>query len=101
MTHHSPAAAVPCTQTRTGPYERTRRIGLTADQLDYVIGVDTHLEEHVLAVVAAPSGALARKIEGRTFYRCTIEYAGDEPTAEVCAAYDPTDPGRARFRENC
>jgi transposase len=32
---------------------------MLADQLDYVIGVDTHLEEHVLAVVAAPSGALA------------------------------------------
>ena len=32
---------------------------MLADQLDYVIGVDTHLEEHVLAVVAVPSGAVA------------------------------------------
>jgi transposase len=32
---------------------------MLADELDYVIGVDTHLEAHVLAVVAAPSGALA------------------------------------------
>jgi transposase len=35
---------------------------MLADELDYVVGVDTHLEEHVLAVVAAPSGAvLARR----------------------------------------
>jgi transposase len=31
---------------------------MLADGLDYVIGVDTHLEEHVLAVVASPSGAV-------------------------------------------
>jgi transposase len=31
---------------------------MLADELDYVVGVDTHLEEHVLAVVAAPSGAV-------------------------------------------
>ncbi len=29
-----------------------------ADELDYVIGVDTHRDEHVLAVVAAPAGAV-------------------------------------------
>jgi len=35
---------------------------MVADWVDYVVGVDTHLEEHVLAVVAAPSGAvLARR----------------------------------------
>ena len=32
---------------------------MLADELDYVIGVDTHLDEHVLAVVASPSGAVA------------------------------------------
>ena len=31
---------------------------MLADELDYVVGVDTHLDEHVLAVVAAPSGAV-------------------------------------------
>src|SRR5438067_636159 len=31
---------------------------MLADQLDYVVGVDTHLDEHVLAVVASPSGAV-------------------------------------------
>jgi len=29
-----------------------------ADELDYVVGVDTHRDQHVLAVVAAPTGAL-------------------------------------------
>ena len=31
---------------------------MVADELDYVVGVDTHLDEHVLAVIAAPSGAV-------------------------------------------
>jgi transposase len=31
---------------------------MLADELDYVLGVDTHRDEHVLAVVAAPAGAL-------------------------------------------
>ena len=35
---------------------------MLADQVDYVVGVDTHRDEHVLAVVASPSGAvLARR----------------------------------------
>jgi hypothetical protein len=28
---------------------------MVADELDYVVGVDTHLDEHVLAVVVAPA----------------------------------------------
>jgi transposase len=31
---------------------------MLADELDYVVGVDTHRDQHVLAVVAAPMGAL-------------------------------------------
>jgi transposase len=31
---------------------------MLADQLDYVIGVDTHRDEHVLVAVAAPAGAV-------------------------------------------
>ena len=31
---------------------------MVADELDYVVGVDTHRDEHVLAVVAAPAGAV-------------------------------------------
>jgi transposase len=31
---------------------------MLADELDYVIGVDTHRDQHALAVVAAPTGAV-------------------------------------------
>ena len=31
---------------------------MLADELDYMIGVDTHRDEHVLAVVTAPTGAV-------------------------------------------
>jgi transposase len=31
---------------------------MLADELDYVIGVDTHRDEHVLAVLTAPAGAV-------------------------------------------
>lgn len=31
---------------------------MLADQVDYVVGVDTHRDQHVLAVVAAPPGAV-------------------------------------------
>ncbi len=30
---------------------------MLADELDYVVGVDTHRDAHVLAVVTAPAGA--------------------------------------------
>ena len=31
---------------------------MLADQVDYVVGVDTHRDEHVLAVVVASTGAV-------------------------------------------
>ena len=31
---------------------------MLADQVDYVVGVDTHRDQHVLAVVAAPTGVV-------------------------------------------
>jgi len=34
---------------------------MLADELDYVVGVDTHRDEHVLAVLAAPAGAVIAK----------------------------------------
>jgi hypothetical protein len=34
---------------------------MVADELDYVIGVDTHLDEHVLAILAAVSRSWIRK----------------------------------------
>ena len=32
---------------------------MLANELDYVVGVDTHRNEHVIAVVTAPAGAVA------------------------------------------
>jgi transposase len=53
---------------------------MVADELDYVIGVDTHLEEHVLAIVAAPSGVVVgqRSIHasGRG-YAAALRFAGE------------------------
>jgi len=34
---------------------------MVADEVDYVVGVDTHRDEHVLAVVTAPAGAVVAK----------------------------------------
>lgn len=34
---------------------------MLADELDYVVGVDTHRDQHVLAVVVAPSGAVVAR----------------------------------------
>jgi transposase len=34
---------------------------MVADVVDYVVGVDTHRDEHVLAVVAAPAGAVVAR----------------------------------------
>jgi transposase len=34
---------------------------MLADQLDYVVGVDTHRDQHVLAVVVAPAGAVVAR----------------------------------------
>jgi transposase len=51
---------------------------MLADELDYVVGVDTHRDEHVLAVVAAPAGgvvarrAVAANARG---YRETLRFA--------------------------
>lgn len=38
---------------------------MLADEVDYVIGVDTHRDEHVLAVVSAPAAALVRCVSVR------------------------------------
>ena len=36
---------------------------MLADEVDYVIGVDTHRDQHTLAVVVAPTGAvLAQRV---------------------------------------
>ena len=37
---------------------------MLADEVDYVIGVDTHRDQHTLAVVAAPTGAVVAQTVG-------------------------------------
>jgi hypothetical protein len=37
---------------------------MLADELDYVLGVDTHRDEHVMAVVTAPAAAVYRRSGG-------------------------------------
>jgi len=57
---------------------------MVADEVDYVVGVDTHLDEHVLAVVASPAGAVVAQqavgANGRGYaqaLRFAQRYAGD------------------------
>jgi transposase len=42
---------------------------MLADELDYVVGVDTHRDRHALAVVAAPSGGVVAQRSVRTSAR--------------------------------
>ena len=53
---------------------------MVADELDYVIGVDTHRDEHALAVVVAPAGAVVARrtvsTDGRG-YRQALRFAED------------------------
>src|SRR5687768_1643457 len=53
---------------------------MVADELDYVVGVDTHQHEHVLAVVAAPSGAVVARRSVRASaggYAAALRFAGE------------------------
>jgi transposase len=55
---------------------------MLADELDYVVGVDTHLEEHVLAVVSAPAGAA---VAGRSVRASARGYAAALHFADAVA----------------
>ena len=53
---------------------------MLADELDYVVGVDTHLDEHVLVLVAAPSGAVVARRSVRASargYSAALQFAGE------------------------
>ena len=74
---------------------------MLADELDYVIGVDTHRDEHVLAVVAAPAGAVIAKAAvaaNRSGYREALRLAERYAPAarawviEAAAAMAPASP---------
>jgi transposase len=62
---------------------------MLADQVDYVIGVDTHRDEHVLAVVAAATGAVVAQRSVATTsrgYAQAFRFAADHaPAARVWA----------------
>jgi transposase len=51
---------------------------MLADQVDYVVGVDTHRDQHVLAVVAAPAGAVVAQrsvVAGGRGYAQALRFA--------------------------
>ncbi len=53
---------------------------MLADEVDYVVGVDTHLDEHVLVIVAAPSGALVARRSVRASargYAAALRFAAE------------------------
>ena len=62
---------------------------MLAEQVDYVIGVDTHRDQHTLAVVAATTGAVVSQTAVRTDaggYRQALRFAGRHaPGARVWA----------------
>lgn len=52
---------------------------MLADEVDYVIGVDTHRDQHTLAVVVSPTGAVVGQSSIRTDrhgYEAALEVAG-------------------------
>src|SRR5438034_2725480 len=76
---------------------------MVADELDYVVGVDTHLDEHVLAMVAAPSGAVVayRSVDasGRG-YAAAFRFAEEEANGARVWAIEGTGSygaGLARY----
>ena len=76
---------------------------MLADELDYVIGVDTHRDEHVLAVVAAATGAvLARRAvrANARGYRQALRVVGETAGSGRAWAIEGTGSygaGLARF----
>jgi transposase len=66
---------------------------MLADELDYVLGVDTHRDEHVLAVVTAPAGAVvARRAIGANGrgYREALRFAAQLATGKRAWAIEGT-----------
>src|SRR6266542_2131085 len=76
---------------------------MVADELDYVIGVDTHLDEHVLAIIAAPSGAVVAQHSIQASargYAVALRFAADEANGARVWAIEGTGSygaGLARF----
>jgi transposase len=76
---------------------------MVADELDYVIGVDTHLDEHVLTIIVAPSGAVVaqRSIQASARgYAVALRVATDQANGARVWAIEGTGSygaGLARF----
>ena len=76
---------------------------MLADELDYVVGVDTHLDEHVLAVVAAPSGAVVAQRSLRASargYSAALQFAREAASGARVWAIEGTGSygaGLARY----
>ena len=64
---------------------------MVADELDYVVGVDTHRDEHVLAVVTSPAGAVIARTavaaNGRG-YREALRFADRYAVGRRCWAVE-------------
>src|SRR5262249_51482182 len=72
------------------PDPTSRRIGLMlADELDYAVGVETHRDEHALAVVDAHTGAVIAQTtvdaRGRGYLEAVCFAARHAPGARVWA----------------
>jgi transposase len=76
---------------------------MLADELDYVLGVDTHRDQHVLAVVTAPAGALLAGSEitaSSDGYETALRFADRYATGRRVWAIEGTGSygaGLARF----
>jgi len=74
-----------------------------ADELDYVVGVDTHRDEHVLAVVTAPAGAVlagSEEAAKQCGYRAALRFAERHAAGRRAWAIEGTGSygaGLARF----
>jgi transposase len=80
---------------------------MLADELDYVVGVDTHRDEHVVAVVAAATGAvLARRTvrADAAGYQEALRFVGETACAARAWAIEGTGSygaGLARYLARC
>ena len=63
---------------------------MLADEVDYVVGVDTHRDQHVLAVVAAPTGVVVAQ---RSVFASARGYAD-----ALRFARPPHGPGRSKVQ---
>ena len=53
---------------------------MLADELDYVVGVDTHRDEHALVAVAAPAGAVVASSPPCCSGRESSLFVGETPS---------------------